>query len=363
MARRFEMEEGGSRKFWEIAIEGHTVTVRYGRIGTDGQTKVKQHGTPEEAAKDAAKLVAEKTKKGYVEAPGAGASANEAPKPASANEAPKPASANEAPKPASANEAAAAPASPPKPVGPQFARLYTADGYDEVTWVCTSTERRRRVDPDAGSTIAALVRGWRIEVRSREAAEALLARVAALPGQAPREPAALLAYTGWEISQDHPRSVVVGAILAARGSDIGPDDIFTGAKGPGGASPEVVQAREAWADGWIRETFAGFSAETEAPPATYFVAAGDMGDAYLVLGRIGAKVAGLPFSKRTADANGKKHGDGIAGILLAHAAWDEAACVAVDLSEAALAANLAKVTGAAIAKPLVVIAANYDSRS
>ncbi|MFZ6180883.1 WGR domain-containing protein [Nannocystis pusilla] len=354
MARRFEMEEGGSRKFWEIAIERQTVTVRFGRIGTDGQTKVKQHGTPEEAAKDAAKLVAEKTKKGYVEAPGAGASAPEAPAPASTPEAPKP---------ASAPEAAASAAGPAKPVGPQFGRLYTADGYDEVTWVCSSADRRRRVDPDAGSTIAALVRGWRIEVRSREEAEALLARVAALPGHPPCEPAALLAYTGWEISEAHPRSVVVGAILAARGSDIGPDDAFAGAKGPSGAPPEVVQAREAWADGWIREAFAGFSAETDAPPATYFVAAGDMGDAYLVLGRIGAKVAGLPFSKRTADANGKKHSDGIAGILLAHAAWDEAACVAVDLSEAALAANLAKVTGAAIARPLVVIAANYDSRS
>lgn len=356
------MEEGGSRKFWEIAIEGHTVTVRYGRIGTDGQTKVKQHGTPEDAAKDAAKLVAEKTKKGYVEAAGAGAP--EAPKPASSPKAPEPAStpAAAAP-PASASEAAAPPVAPAKPVGPQFGRLYTADGFDEVTWVCTSAERRRRVDPDAGSTIAALVRGWRIEVRSREEAEALLARVAALPGHPPREPAALLAYTGWEISEAHPRWVVVGAILAARGSDIGPDDAFAGAKGPSGAPPEVVQAREAWADDWIREAFAGFSAETDAPPATYFVAAGDMGDAYLVLGRIGAKVAGLPFSKRTADANGKKHADGIAGILLAHAAWDEAACVAIDLSEAALAANQAKVTGAAIARPLVVIAANYDSRS
>ncbi|MFY0534336.1 WGR domain-containing protein [Nannocystis pusilla] len=90
MARRFEMEEGGSRKFWEIAIEGHTVTVRYGRIGTDGQTKVKQHGTPEEAAKDAAKLVAEKTKKGYVEASSSGASAPKHPSPRARPKPPSP---------------------------------------------------------------------------------------------------------------------------------------------------------------------------------------------------------------------------------------------------------------------------------
>jgi hypothetical protein len=43
------------------------MTVNYGKLGTDGQTQVKSFASPEEATKAAEKLVAEKTKKGYVE--------------------------------------------------------------------------------------------------------------------------------------------------------------------------------------------------------------------------------------------------------------------------------------------------------
>ena len=32
--RRFELSEGSSNKFWEIAGEGAGYTVRYGKIGT-----------------------------------------------------------------------------------------------------------------------------------------------------------------------------------------------------------------------------------------------------------------------------------------------------------------------------------------
>ncbi len=73
--RRFELVEDGSRKFWEVAVEGSTVTVRFGRLGTDGQTKDKAHGSPAAAQKEADKLVAEKTKKGYVEVTGGKAGA------------------------------------------------------------------------------------------------------------------------------------------------------------------------------------------------------------------------------------------------------------------------------------------------
>lgn len=72
--RRFEFvgadEDRGtssSAKFWEIAVAGSEVTVRFGRIGTDGQTKVKDLGSTESAAKEAEKLIAEKTRKGYIE--------------------------------------------------------------------------------------------------------------------------------------------------------------------------------------------------------------------------------------------------------------------------------------------------------
>lgn len=65
--RRFEFVEGSSDKFWEISMAGTTVTVRYGRNGTDGQTNEKSFANAEAAAKHAEKLIREKTGKGYVE--------------------------------------------------------------------------------------------------------------------------------------------------------------------------------------------------------------------------------------------------------------------------------------------------------
>ncbi len=65
--RRFEFAEGKSNKFWEIVLDNNKVTVRYGRIGTAGQTNVKDFADPAAAAKHAAKLIEEKTGKGYVE--------------------------------------------------------------------------------------------------------------------------------------------------------------------------------------------------------------------------------------------------------------------------------------------------------
>src|SRR5687768_10619606 len=42
-SRRFELDDGTSRKFWEIATEGKANTVRFGRMGTEGQLKTKTH--------------------------------------------------------------------------------------------------------------------------------------------------------------------------------------------------------------------------------------------------------------------------------------------------------------------------------
>lgn len=72
--RRFELVDGSSSKFWEIALEGTGVTTRYGKIGTAGQSTTKDEGSPEKAQKLYEKLVKEKTGKGYVER-GAGAAA------------------------------------------------------------------------------------------------------------------------------------------------------------------------------------------------------------------------------------------------------------------------------------------------
>ena len=67
MSRRFEFVEGNSSKFWEVNQAGSSVTVCFGRIGTQGQTQTKSFTDQAAAQHHAEKLIAEKTKKGYVE--------------------------------------------------------------------------------------------------------------------------------------------------------------------------------------------------------------------------------------------------------------------------------------------------------
>ncbi len=67
VARYFEFVEGKSSKFWEITVDDTEVTVRYGRIGSDGTSKVKTFSDAAAAADHAEKLIGEKTEKGYVE--------------------------------------------------------------------------------------------------------------------------------------------------------------------------------------------------------------------------------------------------------------------------------------------------------
>ncbi|MGE3805913.1 MAG: DNA ligase [Gemmataceae bacterium] len=66
-SRRFEYTDDKSSKFWEISIDGTAVTVRFGRIGTNGQTQTKEFADAGAAAAHADKLIGEKTEKGYEE--------------------------------------------------------------------------------------------------------------------------------------------------------------------------------------------------------------------------------------------------------------------------------------------------------
>ena len=68
--RRFEFVEGGSSKFWEVKVEESEQTIRFGKIGTAGQEKVKEFDGAGEAKADTKKLIGEKTGKGYVEVGG-----------------------------------------------------------------------------------------------------------------------------------------------------------------------------------------------------------------------------------------------------------------------------------------------------
>jgi predicted DNA-binding WGR domain protein len=67
---RYEFSEGSSSKFWEIKLDGSSFTTTYGKIGTPGQTTLKQWKDASEAKKEYDKLVHEKTKKGYIETAG-----------------------------------------------------------------------------------------------------------------------------------------------------------------------------------------------------------------------------------------------------------------------------------------------------
>ncbi|MFJ4876727.1 DUF4132 domain-containing protein [Streptomyces sp. NPDC088745] len=62
---RWEYVEGGSAKFWEAEAAGTTLTVRYGRIGSDGRGQVKEYASAEATREALAKTVAEKERKGY----------------------------------------------------------------------------------------------------------------------------------------------------------------------------------------------------------------------------------------------------------------------------------------------------------
>lgn len=71
-AVHLEFEEGSSSKFWRARVEGGILYVNYGKIGTNGQTQVKDLGAPEAAKKELDKLEREKRRKGYQDAGGGG---------------------------------------------------------------------------------------------------------------------------------------------------------------------------------------------------------------------------------------------------------------------------------------------------
>jgi predicted DNA-binding WGR domain protein len=61
-------EETGSHKFYEVIVDGADLSIRYGRIGDNGQTSKKTFDTPEKAKAEAEKKLKEKKKSGYTEA-------------------------------------------------------------------------------------------------------------------------------------------------------------------------------------------------------------------------------------------------------------------------------------------------------
>lgn len=67
MKRYFEFVDAKSSKFWEVWIEGTTVFTRFGKIGVNGQTTIKEFPDLSSAEKARGKAIDKKTKSGYVE--------------------------------------------------------------------------------------------------------------------------------------------------------------------------------------------------------------------------------------------------------------------------------------------------------
>ena len=69
--RIFHCTTGAAHKFWSVGVElsgtGAVQTVRFGRIGTPGQTQNKPFACAAEATLATLRLIAAKRKKGYVE--------------------------------------------------------------------------------------------------------------------------------------------------------------------------------------------------------------------------------------------------------------------------------------------------------
>lgn len=61
-----ELSDGESHKFYEVTVDEVEVTIRYGRIGAQGQSSSTTYATPEMAQAEATKKINEKLKKGYV---------------------------------------------------------------------------------------------------------------------------------------------------------------------------------------------------------------------------------------------------------------------------------------------------------
>lgn len=68
MQHYLEFNDGKSTKFWQVTVDGDTVTTRWGKIGTTGQSKTKSYDSSEAAEKDALQQKNGKIKKGYLEA-------------------------------------------------------------------------------------------------------------------------------------------------------------------------------------------------------------------------------------------------------------------------------------------------------
>ncbi|MET7467897.1 DUF4132 domain-containing protein [Micromonospora sp. NPDC005599] len=170
--RRFEFVGGGSAKFWEVGQRDATVTVRYGSIGSQGRTQVKELGSPAEAAAHADRLIAEKLRKGYAEttvAPSAGHTGTPAVEPEAPSRDPEAAGAD----PAGVDLAGADPAGAPSAASP------AGELPDEDAFEVPAGWRRMLVPRRGGAPGLALPSAAKGRAAGRKVLDSVAAQVAA----------------------------------------------------------------------------------------------------------------------------------------------------------------------------------------
>ena len=130
---RYEYSEGSSNKFWQIQLSGVSFTTTHGKIGSSGATLLKEWPDAATAKKEYDKLVAQKTKKGYVLVSGAPAKASaKGEKPA---------------KPVKAAKTAAAPTVAASAYNAALAKVIDADPNDEGAWSVYADWLQSQNDP------------------------------------------------------------------------------------------------------------------------------------------------------------------------------------------------------------------------
>src|SRR5262245_37911485 len=67
--REFSYVKGKSRKFWNIELSEHAVSVHFGRVGASGRQQTKRFSSPHQAKVAYEKIIAEKLARGYRELP------------------------------------------------------------------------------------------------------------------------------------------------------------------------------------------------------------------------------------------------------------------------------------------------------
>lgn len=67
MKEAYVYKDDKSHKFWTIDISGASLCVHYGKMGTIGKYEIKEFDTQAQCEKEAARLIASKKRKGYIQ--------------------------------------------------------------------------------------------------------------------------------------------------------------------------------------------------------------------------------------------------------------------------------------------------------